>query len=77
MVVNLDEGNANIVAVLFRERVLLFETQEVMPERDCLRKIGDEVPDMRNTGDVRTRRTSFLSKEGGREQQYNRQTSQE
>jgi hypothetical protein len=46
MVIDLDEGNPNVCAVLFGEGVLLIEAEEVMSERDGLGKIRNEVSNM-------------------------------
>ncbi len=63
MVIDLDEGDANIFAVFLSQRVLFVETKKIVPERDGLRQIGDEVPNVRNAGNLRSRRTSLLCKE--------------
>jgi len=38
MIVDLDEGDANIAAVLLGERVGLVKAQKIMPERNRLRR---------------------------------------
>jgi hypothetical protein len=72
MVVDLDEGDANVFAVFLGEGILLVETKKVVPERDGLRKIGDKIAHMRDAGDPRAHRTCILCKKGSGKQQSNR-----
>src|SRR5665213_2636978 len=77
VIVDLDEGDADVLAVLFRKRIGLIVSKEVVPEGNRLRKVGHKVPDVRDTCNLRTRRSCLLRAAVRRgEQENGRQTAQ-
>jgi len=52
--VDLDKRDADVVAVRLLELEVLVVAQQVMPEAQRRRQVGDEVADVRDAGDPRT-----------------------
>jgi len=67
MVVNLDEGDANVLSVWLVEGISDVVAEEVMPEDECLGQVGDEVADMGDAGNLGALRSLSVGREAQRE----------
>ncbi len=73
MIVDLDEGYADVVRTWLVQREVLIVAKEVMPKVDCPGEVADEIAYMRDSRDARASRRCLL-RAGGKGQSNREQT---